>query len=186
MENDSYLGLDISTSIVGYSIIDRKKKLLSYGHVDISNIEDIYEKLSIVIDRVSKLILEYKIKEIFIEKFLYKFAAGKSRIQTLIKLCEMNSLIKFECFNLLKKKPILLNVLHARKIVIGKTRSKDFTSVKEFVISHVSKIYPQIIWDKKISKKTKEEKLLNYNFDIADSIVINLAGILSIEKPISN
>ena len=184
--NKNFLGLDISTSIVGYSIVDEKKKLLSYGHVDISDIEDIYEKLSIVIDRISELISEYKIKEIFIENFLYKFAAGKSRIQTLIKLCEMNSLIKFECFNLLKKKPILLNVLHARKIVLGKTRSKDFISVKEFVISRISKIYPQIIWDKKINKKTKEEKIMSYNFDICDSVVIVLAGILSIEKSISN
>jgi Holliday junction resolvasome RuvABC endonuclease subunit len=49
------LGLDISTSRTGYSIIENKK-ILDFGYIDSSKEEDIYSKAKFVIDKLNQLI----------------------------------------------------------------------------------------------------------------------------------
>ncbi len=181
----NFLGLDISTSVVGFCVMNDKLEIVEYGYCDISEIQDIYEKLSNVKEKICSLNDEYDLDGIFVENFLFRFAAGKSRIQTLIKLCEFNTLIKYECL-LLGKKPVLLNVLHARKIALGKSSSKEFNSVKDFVISIINTIYPDIKWEWVYKKRKKETVLDSRCYDIADSMVICRAGIIERNEIQSN
>ena len=134
------LGLDINTKIIGYSILDNDQ-LIDFGIINISKLSDIFDKLSFVKDILFSLKDKYSITKIATEDFLAKFAAGRSRISTIIVLAQINSLINYECFNVFNIKPELINVLKARKLILGKSWSKEYVNSKEFVFLNIIKIF---------------------------------------------
>ena len=84
------LGLDISTTLVGIAIIDNDGKLVRSEGVDLSKIDNIYERLETIGAELYTLRSEYNIEHVFIETALKKFLPGKSRADTIIKLAKFN------------------------------------------------------------------------------------------------
>ncbi len=81
------LGLDISTSITGVSIVDRNDELIycEAWRTDKKGLSH-YEKLDIIRDKVCFLKSQYPIEQICVEEPLGMFAAGRSSAQVISKI----------------------------------------------------------------------------------------------------
>lgn len=78
------LGIDPGTTITGYGVIEengKSPKLLTIGVMNLSKIENHYEKLHKIFERTLSLIDEYKANELAIESPFY----GKN-VQSMLKL----------------------------------------------------------------------------------------------------
>lgn len=78
------LGIDPGTIFTGYGIINiigKTPKVENYGYIDLSKIEDHYERLKMIFKRVVQLIEEYKVNELAIEAPFF----GKN-VQSMLKL----------------------------------------------------------------------------------------------------
>jgi len=158
------LGLDISSSIVGYCVIDDDENICDISYIDLRSIEDIFDKVKYVIQNLFIIKKNYDITKIGIEDFLQKFAFGKSNIKTIIKLSQINTLVSYEIFTNFGMRPIFFNSRSARKIVLGKSHNKKET----FQI--ISQKYDSINWPKK-----KNGTYADQAYDMSDSLIISLA-----------
>ena len=110
------LGLDISTTLVGIAIIDTDGKLVRSQGVDLSKIDNIYERLETIGAELYTLRSEYNIEHVFIETALKKFLPGKSRADTIIKLAKFNGVVSWICFECFEMQPTYINVNTARSL----------------------------------------------------------------------
>ena len=110
------LGLDISTTLVGIAIIDNDGKLVRSEGVDLSKIDNIYERLETIGAELYTLRSEYNIEHVFIETALKKFLPGKSRADTIIKLAKFNGVVSWICFECFEMQPTYINVNTARSL----------------------------------------------------------------------
>lgn len=110
------LGLDISTTLVGIAIIDNDGKLVKSEGVDLSKIDNIYERLETIGAELYTLRSEYDIEHVFIETALKKFLPGKSRADTIIKLAKFNGVVSWICFECFEMQPTYINVNTARSL----------------------------------------------------------------------
>lgn len=78
------LGIDPGTNILGYAILEitkEKPEIIISGKINMSKIEDPYEKLEIILKRIQNIIDEYQANEMSIEAPFY----GKN-VQSMLKL----------------------------------------------------------------------------------------------------
>ncbi|MAF37113.1 hypothetical protein CL622_08430, partial [archaeon] len=83
------LGLDISTSITGATVLDEHGSVLMCEHWDTRNknkFEDLFAKAEQIRLELLKIHHYYEIKEIFIEQSLQSFRSGFSSAHTLSTL----------------------------------------------------------------------------------------------------
>jgi hypothetical protein len=85
------LGLDISTSITGVSIMDRHGELIycKAWRTDKKGLS-FYQKLDIIRDNICFLKSQYPIEKIYVEEPLGMFAAGRSSAQIISKIQRFN------------------------------------------------------------------------------------------------
>ena len=94
MQNKSYcLGLDISSTVVGYCVSTSKEKVTNAGYIDISKETSIKEKAHKVAKELDKLNLE--LSEIIVEDTLSGFGGGRTSQQTIVKLSKCNAVISY-------------------------------------------------------------------------------------------
>ena len=79
------LGLDISTTCVGYAFTENKK-ILNMGFIDLKKLKTPKEKTFYVLEYLSKSKYIDDIEKINIEDNLSGFAGGRTSQQTIIKL----------------------------------------------------------------------------------------------------
>ena len=63
-----YLGLDISTSCTGYSILSENGSLIDIGYITLAKDKDHFCKSQRVLSVISELSVKYSIEKIFIEQ----------------------------------------------------------------------------------------------------------------------
>ena len=129
------LGLDISTSIVGFTIIDQGKIVKTFA-IDLRNknkFPDIYSKYNHIQGELLDIQREYKIEHIFIEQSLQMFRSGFSSAKTLSTLSSFNGVITYLCYRELSIKPEHIPASSARK-ACGITIKKG-TKAKEQVVN---------------------------------------------------
>ena len=132
------LGLDISTTLVGIAIIDTDGKLVRSQGVDLSKIDNIYERLETIGAELYTLRSEYNIEHVFIETALKKFLPGKSRADTIIKLAKFNGVVSWICFECFEMQPTYINVNTARSLYgLSFPRGTKGTQRKKMVIEAV-------------------------------------------------
>ena len=87
------LGLDISTSITGVSIVDRDIELIycEAWRTDKPKIS-VYEKFDVIKDKICYLKSQYPIEKIYVEEPLGMFAAGRSSAQVISKIQRFKNL----------------------------------------------------------------------------------------------
>ena len=168
------LALDISTSIIGWSVFNEKAALVAYGSIKIKKSLSLLEKADFAFNEMEKTILSvYEIDNFAVEEALQKFTNGKSTAKTINTLVSFNFCICFQIWKSTGMNPHYIPVITARKscgIVIPKKPKLSYKQKKEIVRQFCEKNHPDVKW-----KKNKLGNVSVECFDIADSIVIGEA-----------
>lgn len=165
------LSLDISSSCIGYSVFYEDGKLAEANFVKFNSKHSKFEKLNFFKDSTKHIIL-LPIKNIVIEEPLKRFAGKFSSADTLAVLNFFNGLISSYLYGIFNIEPIYYNVRSIRATVFPnlKIEEKGGNSKKHAVWESVMNMYPNIEWRYGL----KSRKLLEENYDIADSIAVGL------------
>ena len=84
------LGLDISTSITGYTILDSQGDVVEYGAWDTRKYKDFFDKAEAVNKGVTEIHKQYggEIQYVYVEQSLQSFRSGFSSAKTALKSLE--------------------------------------------------------------------------------------------------
>jgi len=167
------LGLDISTSITGATVLDEHGKVLMCEHWDTRNknkYEDLFAKAEQIRLELLKIHHYYKIKEIFIEQSLQSFRSGFSSAHTLSTLSRFNGIVSWLCFRGFKIKPEYISATSARKLCGIKVPRGE--KAKEIVLKYLLDNEPNFVIN-----YTKYDNPTPGSYDRADSMVIAKAGL---------
>ncbi len=141
------LGLDISTSITGATVLDMNGACVYNEYWDTRNknhFPTIYHKAHHVKEKL--LDLPYKFEHIFVEQSLQSFRSGFSSAKTLSTLSRFNGIVSWICWDEFGIMPEMLAATSARKQVgikvskgeKGKQKSFDFVLANEptFIVEY--------------------------------------------------
>lgn len=165
------LGLDISSSVVGYSFFNGSN-LVRYGYVDISEVEGIFDKIDVVLQ-----MFEFdagQIESIYVEDIQQSFARGFSSVNTTILLAKMNAALSYAVHKSTDKEINYLNVNHLRKI-IGLTVKKNGVKAKEQTFSFIRDKFNEQLF----LKWTKNDTLDKRSLDITDAVAVGFAATIT-------
>ena len=165
------LGLDISTSITGATVI-HSGKILETKFWDTRNkrhFPTIYHKAQFIKNKIEEIKDKYEITHVYVEQSLHSFRSGFSSAQTLSTLSRFNGIISWVCWDMLKIEPTMIASTSARKRAGVSIKRGD--NAKEKVLQFVLDNYPQITIE-----YTKHGNPKPGTLDMCDSIVIALAG----------
>ena len=109
------LGLDISTSITGVTILDDQGGIILCDAIDTKKYKSIFQKASVVNQYLLEINKNYSIKKIYVEKSLQSFRSGFSSAQTLSLLSKINGIISWLCYNTFGGTPEYIAATSARK-----------------------------------------------------------------------
>ena len=113
------LGLDISTSVIGYSILDEEAKIIKCEAWDLRNkryFPDLYSKASHIKSKLLDIKSTHNIQYIYIEEPFVFFRAGGSTAKTMAKLQAFNGIISWLCSELFEMNPVHISPAKARKL----------------------------------------------------------------------
>lgn len=161
------LGLDASTSVVGFAFTE-DKKILSAGFIDISKVAGNRAKAWFVIDYLKTHKLIDKVDQINLEGSLAGFSGPSSRT-VVIMLARWSAVFEYVLQEYYKKPVNLVNVNTARKQVFGKARIVGMKP-KIYVKLMLDKLYDMTPWQVK-NKIGNVDKRVE---DIYDAVVISL------------
>lgn len=133
------LGLDISSSITGYTVLDDDGNIITCSHIDLRKEKDFFKKIEIVASWLEQINDDHAIEHVYIEQSLQSFRSGFSSAQTLSLLSKINGIVSWLCYNLFYGNPKYIAATSARKlcgIKIPKgTKAKD--AALKFVVDNV-------------------------------------------------
>tara|TARA_B100000809_G_scaffold263688_1_gene317567 strand:+ start:1849 stop:2376 length:528 start_codon:yes stop_codon:yes gene_type:complete len=166
------LGLDVSTSVTGASVINKDGKLIfcEAWRTDKKGLS-FYDKLSIIRKRLRSIKQLFKIDAIVVEEPLMGFKSGFSSAQTITKLQRFNGAVCWICKEAFNKEASSIRASSARKQCgIKVARGQN---AKQVVLEYLL----QTEEDFDISY-TKNGNPVKGTYDMADSIVIARAAFL--------
>jgi hypothetical protein len=167
----SVLGLDISTSITGASVV-KDGKIIESFFIDTRNkrkFPSLYDKAALLMAELNAIKSRHDIKHIFIEQSLHSFRSGFSSAQTLSTLSRFNGIVSWLCYQAFDIQPEMIAATSARKRAgVGIKRGDN---AKEKVLQFILDKYPEID-----IQYTKHGNPKPGTLDMCDSIVIALAG----------
>lgn len=167
----SVLGLDISTSITGATII-QDGKVVESCYWDTRNkryFPSIYYKARQIKEKLEDIKDRHSIQSIFIEQSLHSFRSGFSSAQTLSTLSRFNGIVSWLCSDIFNIEPRMIAATSARKQAgVGIKRGDN---AKEKVLQFVIDNYPDIS-----IQYTKHGNPKPGTLDMCDSIIVALAG----------
>ena len=137
------LGLDISTSITGATVLDEHGKVLMCEHWDTRNknkFEDLFAKAAQIRLELLKIQDYYKIKEIFLEQSLQSFRSGFSSAHTLSTLSRFNGIVSWIIYELFEIEPQYIAATSARKHCGIKVKRGE--KAKQVVLKHLCEHEP--------------------------------------------
>ena len=162
------LGLDVSTTCVGYAFT-KDKKILDMGFIDIKKESTPKEKVFKVLDFLNKSSYIDEVFTIYVEDNLQGFAGGRTSQQVIVKLAKFNAVLCFVLEDMFEMEVHNINPMTARKNVFGKARIKGIKS-KEFVKGQVEKLYETKKWCKTTARGNWDKR----NIDMYDGLVMSL------------
>jgi len=162
------LGIDASTTCVGYAFTE-DKKILDMGFIDIKKENTPREKVFKVLDFLNKSSYIDQVFTIYVEDSLSGFAGGRTSQQVIVKLAKFNAILCFQLEEVFDMEVHNINPMTARKNVFGKARIKGIKA-KEFVKGQVEKLYETKKWCKHTSRGNWDKR----NIDMYDGLVMSL------------
>lgn len=177
--NKVLLGLDVSTSRIGISIIDYQSNLLKCEFIKM-NSKDALEDRCLILENYIKGIncydsisgKGYCIEEVFIESPFMMFSGGKTTAMTMAKLQRFNGMVCYMVRKALGINPVPIAANKARGLVGLKIKRGEDTKRK--VIEWVQAQYPNNF----IVEHTRYGNPKPGTDDMADSVVIARAGLI--------
>ena len=163
------LGLDISTSITGVTLIDEEENILFCEAWDTRNknkFPTIFHKARFIREKLFGL--GYPISNVYIEQSLQSFRSGFSSAQTLSTLARFNGIISWICFQELNRMPEYIAATTARRLCGIKVSrgEKAKEKVLQFFLDNGNEI-----------EYTRHENPKPGSYDRADSWIIARAGL---------
>tara|TARA_R110000751_G_scaffold134226_1_gene236641 strand:- start:949 stop:1482 length:534 start_codon:yes stop_codon:yes gene_type:complete len=168
------LGLDVSTSITGATVIDKDGNIKYCQAWDLRNkkyFPTLFDKGKFIKDKLWELEDRFHIENIYIEQSLQSFRSGFSSAKTLSILSRFNGIVSWLCYSVFELEPEYIAATSARK-KCGITIPKG-TKAKQVVIKYVVDNVPDVLIE-----YTKHGNPKPQCFDKADSWVIAKAGWL--------
>lgn len=171
------LGLDISTSVTGFTVLNEDGSILHNEAIILTSKkhDTLFKKAQVVKERFIELKNLYNIKDVYIEQSLNAFRPGLSSAQVILTLGKFNGIISWICCEIFGKEPQYIPVGTARK-ALGIKVEKG-ANAKEIVLKHVL--------DKVPNFKVQYTPAGNPGkgvYDRADSWVIAKAGYIECQK----
>jgi len=165
------IGLDISTSITGCTIIDGNRVVLNEAW-DTRKYKDFFEKAHHVQRELEKLHSQYgdKITAVYIEQSLQSFRSGFSSAKTLSTLSRFNGVVSWFIYDLFEIKPKYVAATSARKLCGIKVPRGQ--KAKTVVLNYLLENEPSFVVEYTRHGNPKPD-----SYDRADSIVIARAGL---------
>ena len=170
------LGLDVSTSITGYTLLDGDKIILN-GAWDTRKYKNFFDKVVHVKDGLDKIRKEYgtRITAVYIEQSLQSFRSGFSSAKTLSTLSRFNGIVSWLVFDQYGIQPEYIAATSARKLCgIKVSRGQK---AKQVVLNFLLDNEPSFVIEYTRNGNPKPE-----SYDKADSIVIARAGAICEQK----
>ena len=161
------LGLDASTTCVGYAFTE-DKKILDMGFIDIKKEKTPRDKVQKVLEFINNNSYIDSVMDINIEDNLSGFAGGRTSQQVIIKLAKFNAILCFMLENF-EFNVHSINPMTARKQVFGKARVKG-KKAKQFVQEEIEKMYNTNKWCKETARGNWDKR----NIDMYDGLVMSL------------
>ena len=162
------LGLDVSTSCVGYAFT-KDKKIIDMGFIDLKKQKTPKEKTFFVLTRLSKSPYIDEITKINIEDNLSGFSGGRTSQQVIVKLAKFNAILGFVIEEEFGVEVENINPNTARKQVFGKARIKGVPA-KEYVKMKIDEKYDTKKWCKITTRGNWDKR----NIDAYDGLVMSL------------
>jgi len=167
------LGLDISTSITGATILDKDGKVLLNEAWDTRKFKNFFKKIEFVEEQIKKI--NHPVQRIFVEQSLQSFRSGFSSAKTLSSLSRFNGVVSWLAYRNLRVEPEYVAATSARKLCGIKVPRG--IKAKQVVIKHIIDNVPDVLIE-----YTKHGNPKPQCFDKADSWVVAMAGWLSCQK----
>ena len=161
------LGLDASTTCVGYAFT-KDKKILDMGFIDIKKEKTPKEKVQKVLEFINNSSYIDEVFDINIEDNLSGFAGGRTSQQVIIKLAKFNAILCFMLENF-EFNVHSINPMTARKNVFGKARVKGMKA-KDLVKMKIEEMYDTKKWCKHTTRGNWDKR----NIDMYDGLVMSL------------
>ena len=162
------LGLDVSTTCVGYAFT-KDKKILDMGFIDVKKYKTPKEKVFFIIDFLNKSLYIDEVDKINVEDNLSGFAGGFTSQQTIIKLAKFNAVLCFVLEDVFQIDVNNINPMTARKQVFGKARVKGIKA-KDYVKMKIEEMYNTKKWCKTTIRGNWDKR----NIDMYDGLVMSL------------
>ena len=162
------LGLDVSTTCVGYAFT-KDKKILDMGFIDIKKEKTPKEKVQKVLEFLNNISYINSIDKIYVEDNLSGFAGGFTSQQTIVKLAKFNAILCFVFEDEFEIEVQNINPMTARKNVFGKARVKGIKA-KDYVKMKIEEMYDTKKWCKETSRGNWDKR----NIDMYDALVCSL------------
>ena len=171
------LGLDISSSRIGYCLINENEELLLVDEIKLKPSQSLEERADIFkkeMECIKRSLQQEEVDYVFIEQPFMAFSGGKTTAATMAKLQRFNGMCSYVVHDLFGSPATLLQANKARGLVDLKIKRGDNTKLK--VIEWVSDKYPKEF----IVEYTRHGNPKPGTDDKADAIVIANAGLKTI------
>lgn len=168
-------GLDLSTSCVGVSLLNKDGTFHSIHYVDLKKIKNFNSKVDALMEfLIHKLTLPEDV-EFYIETPLLAFAMKSSMASTIILLQRFNACVCYCIFKAFGINPIHISAATARKTIGLSIPKAGKKQAKPLVLNFVRQLdmIPEDFWKLKKTGKPKD-----FCYDAADSFIIALAAFL--------
>lgn len=163
------LGIDISTTITAFTILDEDGKIVLCEAVRLEKLKDIFVKAANIKKFVEQLNKDYDIKAVYVEEPLMSFSAGMSSAKTISTLMRFNGIVSWICCDVIGLDPQFISAATARKMY-GVKMEKG-RKAKEVVFEAVVDREP----DFKV-ELTAHQNPVPGSMDRSDSFIIAKAG----------
>ena len=162
------LGLDASTTCVGYAFT-QDKKILDMGFIDIKKEKTPKDKVQKVLEFLNNISYIDEVFTIYVEDNLQGFAGGRTSQQVIVKLAKFNAILCFVLEDMLDMEVHSINPMTARKQVFGKARVKGIKA-KDLVKMKIEEMYDTKKWCKETIRGNWDKR----NIDMYDGLVMSL------------
>ena len=168
------LGLDISSSRIGYCLINENEDLLLVDEIKLKPSQSLEERADIF-KKAMEIIKEHsEVERVFIEQPFMAFSGGKTTAATMAKLQRFNGMCSYVVHSVFGSPATLLQANKARGLVDLKIKRGENTKLK--VIEWVQEKYPTEF----LVEYTKHGNPKPGTDDKADAVVIANAGLKTI------
>jgi len=167
------LGLDVSTSITGASVLNLKEEVLYCEAWRLQNkkkFPDLFAKAEEVKKLLTGLGEQYTIEEVYIESPLW-ISRGKSSAKTILTLARFNGIVGWLVKDTLGVNPEFVSANEARSLC-GVGKRPKTTNIKQHILNFLLDNEPDFSYD-----VTKHGNPVPGTYDRADSIIIAKAGV---------